>query len=275
MQCSDNGRVTRGLFRWVGPLAVLLGGWLAPTTVWAETPTVAFCFEDVDIKPWRMVDGSGLNFELIQQAAKRAGVRVEFVPMPWKRCLAELQANRVDGAFAASFKADRLEMGGFPGGNSPDADKRLHTDSYFLVRRKGTSVDWNGKVFQGLDGAVGVQLGYSVGDQLRGLQVPVDDGSGTVQELLLKLIAGRLGAAAIGGSDAKSVFKSDRRFAGQLELLPVPLVEKHYFLMLSHALLNTRPQLAQKLWSGIETARKSKQYQRAEANAFKAIGASQ
>ncbi|MDT8991525.1 transporter substrate-binding domain-containing protein [Curvibacter sp. APW13] len=217
-----------------------------------------------------MVDGSGLNFELINRSAQTAGVRISYAPMPWKRCLAELQANRVDGAFAASYKTDRLELGAFPGGAVPDANKRLHTDSYVLVRKKGSAVEWNGKTIQGLDGAVGVQLGYSVGDQLRAMQVPVDDGSGTVQELLLKLLAGRVAAAAIGGGDAKNVLNADRKVAGQLELLPIPLVEKHYFLMLSHALLESRPALASALWKGIETARKSQVYQRSEANAFKA-----
>ncbi|CAK0769620.1 hypothetical protein CCP4SC76_5210003 [Gammaproteobacteria bacterium] len=47
--------------------------------------------------------------------------------LPWKRCLADLQEGKVDGAFPASFKPDRLAQGSYPmTGDQPDATRRLH-----------------------------------------------------------------------------------------------------------------------------------------------------
>jgi polar amino acid transport system substrate-binding protein len=48
--------------------------------------------------------------------------------------------------------------------------------------------------------------------------------------------------------------------AAQLEILPVPLLGKSYFLILSHALMASRPQLAVQLWNGVEEVRNSAAY---------------
>jgi polar amino acid transport system substrate-binding protein len=171
------------------------------------------------------------------------GVRVEYVPLPWKRCLSELKANTVDGAIGASFKPDRLEFGVYPGGKSPDTNKRLYIERYVLVRRKFSPVQWNGRAFSNLDGAIGTQLGYSIGDMLQGMKLTVDDGSTTLPELMQKL-----------------------------EVLQTPLAEKPYFLMLSHQLVDTAPALAAEVWAAIEQQRKSAPYRHAEAQALEGIG---
>jgi len=168
----------------------------------------------------------------------------------------------VDGAFAVSYKSDRREIGEYPGGGNPDAGKRMHVDRYMLLRKKGSKVDWDGKTLSNVDGAVGAQLGYSVGDQLRSLNVTVDEGSQRSDELARKLIAGRLAAAAVGGSDAVTLMSGP--FAAQLELIPRPLAEKPYFLILSHQMVERWPEQSKKIWSSIEQVRNSSAYQQLE-----------
>ncbi|TFW15530.1 substrate-binding periplasmic protein [Duganella callida] len=224
--------------------------------------TVRLCFEAQDVRPWRTEQGGGLNFELLKMVGQRLDVRFDFQSIPWKRCLAQLKDNAVDGAFAVSYKPDRRELGEYPGGERPDAGKRMHTDTYMVLRRKGSRVDWDGKRFRNLDGAVGFQLGYSVGDVLRAQRVEVDEGSQRADELARKLIAGRLAAAAVGGSDAATLMRGP--LAPRLELLPIPIVEKPYFLILSHAMLAQRPQLAQRIWDEIETTRNGAAYRKLE-----------
>jgi len=227
-----------------------------------------FCYEMADVRPWRTTTGAGLNFELIDSAARRVGVVIKFHGLPWKRCLTELKASAMDGALAASFKADRLSIGAYPGGETPDASKRLHVDRYVVAKKKGTPVQWNGKAFQSLDGAVGIQLGYSVGEQLTSLKVPVDDGSLTLRELLLKLLAGRIGAAAVLASEMEYLAKQDTKLAAQIDILSIPLVEKPYYLILSHHILASNPALADRLWKAIEQERNSPAYRKAEKNAM-------
>lgn len=226
-----------------------------------------FCYEMADVRPWRTAAGTGLNFDLINSAAGRVGTVVEYHALPWKRCLAELKLNRMDGALAASFKKDRMDIGAFPGGSKPEVGKRLHVDRYVVLRRKGSSVDWDGRAFRGLEGPVGIQLGYSVGEQLKSMNVAVDDGSLTLRELLLKLAAGRLGAAAVLGSEMRYFSQQDAALAASIDTFPRPLIEKPYYLMLSHKLVASNPMLAGGLWKAIEAARNSAEYRKAEQDA--------
>jgi polar amino acid transport system substrate-binding protein len=242
----------------LGALALSLAG-LSMQAV-AARATVTLCYERQDVLPWRSQDGKGLNFELLERVAARLDLKFDYQSMPWKRCLEQVKANEVGGAFAVSFNASRAEMGAFPGGLAPDASKRMHVDRYYLVRRKGSRVGWDGKRFTQVDGAIGVQLGYSVADFLRANHQQVDEGSQRVGELAQKLVAGRIAAAAVGGSDTDKLKQGP--LAPQLEVLPVPLIEKPYFLMLSHALVKSQPRLAERLWDSVEAVRNSSAYRK-------------
>jgi polar amino acid transport system substrate-binding protein len=224
--------------------------------------SVTLCFEAQDVLPWRTEKGGGLNFALLKMVEQRLNIHFDYQSIPWKRCLAQLKANSVDGAFAVSYKPDRRELGEYPGGQQVDASKRMHVDRYVVIRKKGSKVGWDGKSFQNLDGAIGFQLGYSVGDVLRAQNVEVDEGSQRADELARKLIAGRLAAAAVGGSDAHSLMHGP--LAPQLEQLPIPIIEKPYFLILSHAMVAARPQLAERIWRAVEEARNSAAYKKIE-----------
>ena len=226
-------------------------------------PTVTLCFEAQDVLPWRTEKGGGLNFALLKMVEQRLDIHFDFQSVPWKRCLEQLKSNVVDGAFAVSYKPDRRELGEYPGGQQVDASKRMHIDSYMLMRRKGDHVEWDGKTFRNLNGPIGFQLGYSVGDMLRAQNVEVDEGSQRADELARKLLAGRVAAAAVGGSDAAGLMRGPLK--ARLELLPVPLIEKPYFLILSHQMVGTRPELAQRIWRAIEQARNSPAYKQLEA----------
>ena len=102
-------------------------------------------------------------------------------------------------------------------------------------------------------------------NDLRRLGVAVDEGSQTARELLQKLQLGRLGAAALGNSDALNLL-GDRARAGEfganLEVLPQPLMQKAYYLMLSNQLVQQAPDLADRLWRQIGAVRRSPDYQK-------------
>jgi polar amino acid transport system substrate-binding protein len=220
------------------------------------------CFERQEVLPWRTLGGAGLNFELLGEVARRTGLAFEYRSMPWKRCLEQLKANEVDGAFAVSFNPERLVLGAYPGGERADPGRRMHVDRYLLVRRKGSRVDWDGKAFRNLDGRVGFQLGYSVGEFLRAQHVPVDEGSQQSDELAQKLIAGRIAAAAMGGGDAVRLMRGP--LGRELEVAPTPLVEKAYYLVLSHKFAGSQPALAARIWDTIEQVRTSPGYRKRE-----------
>jgi polar amino acid transport system substrate-binding protein len=157
-----------------------------------------------------------------------------------------------------------------PGGDKPDAGKRLNSDRYILLRRHGSRANWDGRAFSDMDGPVGIQLGYSVGDQLRALGVNVDEGAQKAIELAQKLAAGRLATAAMLEGEAKTLLDQSPVLAGQLEILPIPLVDKPYFLMLSHDLVKKRADFAKRVWNEVETVRNSREYQKLEREALAA-----
>ncbi len=112
-------------------LSLLLG--VPLSAAHAEEP-LTLCHEDRDSYPWVLRDGSGLNLELLAQVAEALQLRLQLVAVPWKRCLAGLEDGHYDGAFAASFKAERLAMGRYPTTAEGDLDvsKRLHLSLYSL-----------------------------------------------------------------------------------------------------------------------------------------------
>jgi polar amino acid transport system substrate-binding protein len=216
------------------------------------------CFENKVVLPWRTVERTGLNFDMLNRVETKADVSFVYQLLPWKRCLAKLKANEVDGAFTVSYNQERRQYGAFPGGEIADSKKRMHIARYFLVRKKGSLLEWDGKNFYRLDGKIAFQLGYSIGELLNTLGVPVDETSDSAYNVGRKVIAGRVAGAAMMDSDAYALLQGP--LGPYLEMTPTPLLEKPYFLMLSHAMLKSRPEVAERIWKGIEEVRNGKDY---------------
>lgn len=219
---------------------------------------LTLCFENKTVAPWRNLDQTGLNFELLRRVEQKLNLKFDYQLLPWKRCLAKLRANQVDGAFTVSFSDERRDFGAFPGNDKADVKKRMHFARYFLVRKKGSTVDWDGRQFQQLQGKIAFQLGYSVGDLLRELKVPVDEAADSPHSVGRKVIAGRVAGAAMMDSDTSLIMRGP--LAPKLEVVETPLIEKPYYLMLSHALVKARPELAEQIWKQVEEVRNSKEY---------------
>lgn len=222
------------------------------------TQKLTLCFENKLVMPWRTVEQSGLNFELLKRVESKLQINFDYELLPWKRCLAKLKANEVDGAFTVSYSDERREYGVFPGEAQADAKRRMHYARYFLVRRKGSDVDWDGQRFRKVDGKIAFQLGYSVGDMLRAQHVEVDETSDSLTNVGRKVLAGRVAGAAMMDSDTALLMRGP--LAGKLEVVDLPLTEKPYYLILSHALVKSRPALAEQIWKSIEDVRDSKEY---------------
>ena len=241
---------------------------LATAAAAADRRELTFCYENENIRPWQYRDGSGLNFELLDRVAARLGLNFRYRTAPWKRCLLELKNNTLSGVLDASFKVERLESGAYPShpGNpaAVDPGKALHVEHYVGVRRRGTSVDWNGRHFEHLENPAGAPLGYSVVDDLRKAGVAVDDGAHTTLDVLQKLLRGRIDVAVLLQGEVAALLAEDPALDGKVEVLPRPYAEKPYYLMLSHRLLRAEPELARRIWSAIAQERSTPEWQARE-----------
>lgn len=234
----------------------------------APLPLV-FCHENEDSYPWvmRQRDGvAGLNIQLLRQVERELGLAISFVGYPWRRCLAELAAGKVDGAFAASFKPERLAMGHYPmlDNGKPDPSRRMHTAGYSLYRLKGDNLEWDGRQFGNLRGSIGAQAAFSVVDFLREKGVSVDQGTKSPEDTLRKLLVGRVQGAALQGLRGDHALQEFPELAEKIERLPQPLEERPYYLMLSFQLTNNAPALAAAIWKTVAQVRESPAYQRSE-----------
>lgn len=248
--------------RTTGRLARLLTALLCAATC---TPLLAaapltLCLENKMVMPWRSTTLEGLNFEMLKRVESRTGVKFAYTLLPWKRCLAKLKANEVDGAFSVSFSDERRQYGMFSVNGGADIKTRMHVSRYFLVRKKGSAADWDGTRFSHVDGKIAFQLGYSVSDMLNELKMPVDESNDSPYNMGRKVLAGRVAAAAMFDSDVDVLMNGP--LAHQLEVVETPLVEKPYYLILSNALVKARPELAEQIWKGVEDVRNGREYKK-------------
>jgi len=237
--------------------------WLLAGTCYGTQPALTFCHEDQNAYPWVMTDGTGLNLELLNLVQQRLQLQVVYVSVPWKRCLSGMQQGLYDGAFAASFKTERLQMGHYPtdAAGRPDARRRLHTSRYALYRRVGSAVSWDGQHFSQVNGRVGSLSGFSIRDLLLAHGLEVDESSRDPQALLQMLVHGRVEAVALQAMRGDFVLQASPQLAQRVEKLPQLLEEKPYYLMLSNALLARDPGLAERIWDEVQRQRQSPVYQ--------------
>lgn len=237
-------------------LAALFAGLFAgsfPGACLAEAPAGAplrfrLCSLDIDYPPYARVDGSGHVQYVVRQAAMQLGVEFERRVAPRRRCLEELRAGMVDGIIGP-WSAERAEYGVFPGGpGKVDERKALATPTYYLYRRKGSLVTWDGQRFSQLgEGRLGVEAGFAViVERLQHLGVVYDDGAKTVDGNLEKLMNGRL-AGMIAMEDQASR-QIAARHPGQVERAGKPFERAPLYLMLSHQFHAQYPRFAERYW---------------------------
>lgn len=244
-------------------------GWAGnePSASGAPAPArFRLCSIDVDFPPYARVDGTGHLQYLLLQAARGMGVELERRIAPRRRCLEELKAGLVDGMIGA-YSAGRDEYAAFPmAANGPDQKKAMAEPRYFLYRRKGTSLDWDGQRLTGKgDGRIGVESGFAfIIERLQQLGVAYDDGSKALEPNIAKLVAGRLDGVIAMELEADQLVAA--RFEGRIERSAKPFEQTPLYLMLSHQFHGQYRRFADRYWQALADYRNTadyRQYQQA------------
>jgi polar amino acid transport system substrate-binding protein len=226
-----------------------------------EAPArMRFCSIDVDYPPYAMVDGSGHLQYLLAQAAGSLGVQLERRIAPRRRCVEELKTGMVDVMMGA-YSPERAEYAVFPmAGGQADESKSLATPRYYVYRRKGTPLRWDGQRMTGQgDGKIGVESGFTfIIERLQQLQLAYDDGSKSLELNFAKLAAGRLEGVIAMEAEAEKLIA--RRYAGQLERSAKPFEQTPLYLMLSRSFQARHPDFPARLWQALQDQRSSADY---------------
>ena len=228
----------------------------------AHKTIVRIAYEDKEQPPYYMQNSvsvpyknPGVSVEMILLLEKYIPeLDIQLERMPWKRCTYSLGINAVDGIFNSSYMKERLEIGQYPTLNykldgQVDKSKRLANISYFIYANKKSDFKWNGNL-KSIKDTLGAPNGYSIVNELRAVGIPVEEAQ-TTEINLLKVQKGRLKAVALQEVTADAILKNNKYKYSQIKKLYPPLVNKEYYLMLSHDFVAKHPNLAQKIWNNI------------------------
>lgn len=232
----------------------------------AEEKILRLGYSDSEAYPYQMnheKNPPGIAFEIISEAARKTGVKVIFIALPNRRVQTSLREGAIiDGAFMFSYNQERTSNGVYPTlNNMPDAKRRIATLSYYIYKKKGSPLHWDGKSFSGIDitdvrNSIGANTGYSVVQDLKKTGVHVDDGSRTTEQNFLKLQSGRISGFAHQDLVADNYLLLNK--IKDIEKLPQPFIQKHYFLMISRQYYSKNRETAERLWDEIGQIRDRK-----------------
>lgn len=224
------------------------------------------CAMDVDYPPFGKVDGSGHLQYLVRQVAGRMNVRLERHLAPRRRCLEEIKAG-ISDAMASAYSPQRTEIAAFPmAGDTIDASKALGVMTYYVYRRKGGPLDWDGKRFNDIgDKKLGVQSGFIfIIERLQQLGVAYDDGAKALEPNLAKLAAGRVDGVVAMMEEADRLVALG--YPGQIERTSKVFEQTPVYLMVSRQFYAKHPKLVEKYWEAMRSYRTSYDFRRYQLN---------
>lgn len=238
---------------------------LACSSALAAQPHWKLCHEDNEVYPWILKDREGLYAALARLTSRRTQSQIELVGMPWKRCLAEMQAGTIDGVLGAGFLAERCKQGVYPGGAcQPDPTLHLYYDRFMLYRAKQARLHWDGKVLHDYRKPIAVQPGFVVAKLLKQSGIPTDESDKSPYQILRKVSAGMADGAVLQAPAADPLLQEVADFASTIERDAIPFQVYPTWLMISHQRYRTDAAQVKALWQAMAQARDSSEYQAAK-----------
>jgi polar amino acid transport system substrate-binding protein len=105
----------------------------------------------------------GIAIEQVHNAATSCGIVPKLERYPPLRLLNSLKSNLIQGVLMLSYSEERATFAVYPMRDElPDHRQRLTTLSYAFFVNQASNLAWDGKKFTGLQGKVGVNMGWSV-----------------------------------------------------------------------------------------------------------------
>lgn len=248
-------------------LAVAL--WLALASPAAQSAeTLRLCGSASTTLPdeaWRAAgvtpgpSGSSRDAFVAALLSRYSGLPTAVIFMPSRRCISETAAGRLDAIVGLSALPERTAIVRYPMRDGQlDREQRLNTHAYYWYVRAGAPWRWDGRTLSGGEGRpplVGVEEGHSVASLLRrdGWQLHAVSG-GSVAALRM-LERQRFDIAVLLDIEVSTAMDKAPDLGRQLVRLEPPYSVRDYYLVLSPALVDTRPDIARKLWDAVPRVR--------------------
>ena len=173
--------------------------------------------------------GFGCDSQVVSESFALAGIRVEYVFLPWARGMLLSRNGLVDGA---------IEWEDTPAHRKSHfvSSKLLSTQEWVFFHRQGTSLDWN--QLEDLHAQrIGLTLGYAYSDVFKGMQAQYPATFSEAASDVLnfrKLLSHRIDLfpleRSVGQYLLKSRFSAKERAAIALDPKPISVFEPHLLL---------------------------------------------
>lgn len=205
----------------------------------------------------------GIEIELYKMVAEKLNLQLTLKRMPWKLCLQQLEYNKVDGIFPASFNIDRMKTGHYPmKGGLVDPSRKTRNNAYYLYTMRGSPLSWNGSDFNGLSGSIGVPQGWAIAEELKNKGVPIKElplHNKTPDLLVLKRLQGFICLETVFDYYLEHEPKNKYKNIVKEKL---PIWKKPYYLMLSRQFVEKEPETAENIWNAIKEIKKTEAFSR-------------
>lgn len=220
------------------------------------------CQDEITETPWRTLSNDGLNTLLLKELGKRLDLTISIENLSWKRCLLMVQQGLFDGAVAASFLPERMQIGVYPAdssGQTPDHTRRLSGEKYYLYKSMQDPLTWDGNTFSHNTLPIAAPMGYSTVTRLQDKGARVDDRDRKPEQLLRKVATGLASAAVLAQGVGDKWLKTPE-FLHKITRLPTPFYQTAGYLLLSRPYVNENSILAEHIWDAIKSIRASPAY---------------
>lgn len=227
-------------------------------------PTLRICYEDKNNFPFTTAENTsdtntlglrGTLADIVITASQAIELPIEFVRLPWKRCIQHLSQGKTDAIFAAIWTPEREKWGVFPKiNNGINSDQRLWRARYPIFTAKHTRLQWHDGYFTGLNLGVSAPLGYVAHDKLDKLGVlPVNN---LAPEEGFRLISKeRLDGYVIERFIGKHIIQQ-LKLSKEISSLPTDFMQRDWFMPVSQQWYQQHPQLTHQLWQSLSEVRK-------------------
>lgn len=223
----------------------------------AAAKELVFCYEDKDVAPMFLGVGQEIpieqpdaSVEILRLLDKVIDdVEIKFVQKPWRRCLNDLEFNRVN-AVIASYRIGRESFAVYPMGEDAQPNTNFAVSKFdsCLIGRYKFRKEWESReVFQTKAFTIAVPNGYGLSDALKKEPFFVHNtfSKDKAFELLEKgVVDASVDLCQVGDTKTSSYpYKKN-------EVSPIyPPYESTYgYLAFSHAFYKENPKLSAKMW---------------------------
>ncbi|RJG08983.1 hypothetical protein D3879_24450 [Pseudomonas cavernicola] len=221
-----------------------------------QAGTFSVCVSDEAFPPFTFPSREGDSQRLIRLAVEHHGWGVEFVALPWRRCLAGVEQGSFSAVAGVAATPEYLAFMAFPNSSGqPDQRRALGITRLVVYRPLGSLAGWDGQRFTGLAKPVLYLSGRTTLKALLArMGIPAIDTARASSQLAHMLFKGR-GSLAIDHDYQVAQLFALPEFQGRFEVLPVPFGEAPIFLGVGLRLYDRRPRLVEAVWDEIGVLR--------------------